>query len=97
VIYRENGMAQARALIFVDGKIGESRTLTDEENFSGIPLRRAPSLAAVRHALAIAAYDRLRVLATELRRVRDEGGQVALRFAGHTFSAERFARLTREV
>jgi hypothetical protein len=48
------------------------------------------------HVLA-AAYDRLRVLATELRRVLDEGGEVAVRLGQHLFVGPRFAQLTRAV
>jgi len=40
-----------------------------------------------------AAYDRLRVLGTELRRVQAEGGEAALRVGAHVFAGERLAAL----
>jgi hypothetical protein len=40
-----------------------------------------------------AAYDRLRVLATELRRVHDEAGELTLRFGAHVFAGERLTKL----
>jgi hypothetical protein len=44
-------------------------------------------------AFDAAAYDRLRVLATELRRVLDEAGQIAIRFGSHVFEGPRLAQL----
>jgi DNA polymerase III epsilon subunit-like protein len=97
VCYRERAMEHARSLILVDGAIAARSTVANGEGFRETPIRRPRPRQSVREKLDIAAYDRLRVLATELRRVHDDGGEVALRFATHVFSAERFAHLTREV
>jgi hypothetical protein len=97
VLYREGKMTRGRALILGDGIVRERHELAHEFGFSQIPVRRTPALEARKAALDIAAYDRLRVLATELKRVVDEGGEVAVRIAQHTFSGDRFVRLTREV
>jgi hypothetical protein len=44
-----------------------------------------------------AVYDRMRILLTELQRVRSEGGDVALRIGHHVFAPERVARLMRGI
>lgn len=59
----------------------------------GEPASRAQRLAA----FDVAAYDRLRVLLTELHRIREEGGEVALRIGQHGFSRERLDALLRPV
>jgi hypothetical protein len=48
-------------------------------------------------AFDAASYDRLRVLATELRRVSDEGGELAVRIGAHVFAGERLRALTRGI
>jgi DNA polymerase-3 subunit epsilon len=108
VLYREREMAFGRALIFADGQVQEQRDLAVEArprargrrtelSLADIPQRKARAALTIKARLEIAAYDRLRVLATELRRVRDEGGEVLVRCAGHVFTGERLARLTRDV
>jgi DNA polymerase-3 subunit epsilon len=97
VAYRESKMAHGRVLSLSMGSLSERRTLPPELSLVDVPVRKASALAERKSQLDIAAYDRLRVLLTELRRVREEGGAVTLRIGGHTFSNERFARLTREV
>jgi DNA polymerase III subunit epsilon len=97
VRYRERKMERARALIVVDGAIVARSTCANGTGFTELASRRPHAAKSVRHKLDIVAYDRLRVLATELKRVHEEGGEVALRFATHGFAAERFAQLTREV
>jgi len=42
-----------------------------------------------------ATYDRLRVVATELRRIHDDGGEIALRTGEHVFAGARAARLVK--
>jgi DNA polymerase III epsilon subunit-like protein len=97
VAYREAKMASGRALIVRGGSFVERLTLAAELPLSELSRPRTHERDAAKAGLDIAAYDRLRVLATELKRVRDEGGMVVVRFAGHGFSAERFDALTRAV
>jgi hypothetical protein len=58
-----------------------------------LPLREPGTYAERRSCFDAAIYDRLRVLLTELRRILDEGGDVALRIGRRTFAAERLATL----
>jgi hypothetical protein len=60
-----------------------------------LPVRRAPSLRRRQRAFDAAAYDRMRVLLTELRRIFDEGGEIALRVGRRTLEGETLARLIR--
>jgi DNA polymerase-3 subunit epsilon len=94
VAYLEEGMPRARALML---ERGEARTLLDLADVAAIrslPVRRMRPLRDRQLAFDAAAYDRLRVLATELRRVMDEAGHVAIRFGTHVFEGPRLAQLT---
>ena len=94
VAYLEKGMPRARALVVSRGQIRALRDLDDVAAIRGLPVRRVPLLQERQLAFDAAAYDRLRVLATELRRVLDEAGQVAIRFGSHVFEGPRLAQLT---
>jgi DNA polymerase-3 subunit epsilon len=94
VAYLEKGMPRARALIVERGEIRALRDLDDVAAIRGLPERRMRLLQERQLAFDAAAYDRLRVLATELRRVLDEDGQVAIRFGSHVFEGSRLAQLT---
>ncbi len=95
--YRERTMTIGRVLVLRDGEIAERLDVAADGLLAEVPVRPAHSTHQAKTKLDIAAYDRLRVLATELKRVRDEGGEVAVRFAAHAFAGEKFDRLTREV
>jgi hypothetical protein len=56
-----------------------------------------PALHARQALFDASVYDRLRVLATELARVRDEQGELAVRFGGHVFCGERLMRVMASV
>jgi hypothetical protein len=71
----------------------ERQTLDDVRAIFGFALRRPASLRARQRAFDAAAYDRMRVLLTELHRVRDDGGEVALRIGSHALAPERLAAL----
>jgi DNA polymerase-3 subunit epsilon len=82
VAFREPRARQSgyRLLVTDGGDVVESTYVADPE---GIPARSAPRPWRQRQAAMDAArYDRLRVLATELTRVRHDGGTVALRIGG---------------
>lgn len=93
VVYRERDMTAARALLFARGEIVERRDLASVAEIATLPKRpRARDTC-----FDAAAYDRLRVLLTELMRVQHEDGELALRFGAHAFTGERLANLLRAV
>ncbi|HEY6879413.1 MAG TPA: hypothetical protein VI299_15405, partial [Polyangiales bacterium] len=65
------------------------------EELASLPARKPHTQRTTSYDAA--SYDRLRVLATELRRVQDDGGEIAVRFGGHAFQGARFERLSRMV
>jgi len=80
--YRERGMTQARALVIARTEIVERIDLALED-LPNLPARRSLSSSERRRCFDAASYDRLRVLVTEIRRVEQEGGQLALRIGHH--------------
>lgn len=95
VAFRERG--RARCLTVSRGDVVARSDVDDVAAIVRVPDRRPPSLDERRRAFDASAYDRLRVLLTELRRVLDENGEVALRLGSHTFGPDRAARLMRGV
>jgi hypothetical protein len=93
VVYRERGMTAARALVLARGEIIERRDLASVAEIATLPKRAR----AHDTCFDAAAYDRLRVLLTELMRVQHEDGELALRFGAHVFIGERLANLLRAV
>lgn len=83
VVYREPRAAAARELILAGGEIVERRN----HEPAAAPPRAAPDRAVTRimrqASFDAARYDRLRVLATELRRIHDQGGTVTVQIARH--------------
>jgi hypothetical protein len=86
-------MGQVRTLRLRAGAI-EART-SHASLAEALALGPALSARTDAHVIDIATYDRLRVLATELRRVLDEGGDVAIRLGRRLLTGERLLRLTR--
>jgi DNA polymerase-3 subunit epsilon len=75
--FREAGQERERLLVIDRAQILERRELAPAEE---VPARPPPRTWPLRQAsIDAAGYDRLRVLATELARVRAEGGRVVLR------------------
>ena len=95
VAFRERAMAGARVLILENGQVVERRELLGELN--ALPVRRWPPGDARRACFDATAYDRARVLATELNRVHAEGGEVVVRLGGRVLEGARLARLLRWV
>jgi DNA polymerase-3 subunit epsilon len=93
VAYRERDMPSARVIVLSRGDFADMRDLPDLGALSSLPARRMPSLRERQLSFDAAAYDRLRVLTTELRRVLDEGGELALRFGHRGFTGPRLLRL----
>jgi DNA polymerase-3 subunit epsilon len=93
IAFREAARPSARALVMSGGQVVARHDLEHVGALPQLPVRR-PRPRMERLALFdAAAYDRLRVLATELRRVHDEAGELTLRFGAHVFTGERLAKL----
>jgi DNA polymerase-3 subunit epsilon len=81
VILREPEGAVTRLLVIANGAIAEHRTVASDEV---VPRPAAPPSLATRLAgFDAGRYDRLRVLATELRRIATQGGHVEVRVGRH--------------
>jgi DNA polymerase III subunit epsilon len=92
IAFREREMDRARALVIAQARIAERRALASIAALADLPARPLPALALRQAAFDAAAYDRMRVLSTELRRVHQEGGEVAVRAGRHLLTGERLAR-----
>jgi DNA polymerase-3 subunit epsilon len=93
IAFQERTTEAARALVISAARIVESTDLPGV-NAVGILAARKPSPRAERRrAFDAAAYDRLRVVLTELCRIRDEGGKIALAVGRHVFAGDRMTRL----
>jgi DNA polymerase III subunit epsilon len=93
VAFREPGADQSayRLLVLDGGDVVERSYIADPAE---MPARSAPRPWRERQAAMDAArYDRLRVLATELARVRHEGGTVVVRIGGRLIVEPRAALL----
>ena len=95
-MYRERGASTARALVFERGELIDRREADGVATLLSMPNRRPPSLHERQTVFDAATCDRLRVLATELRRVADQGGEVLIRLFRHA-AAMRGHRLERAV
>jgi hypothetical protein len=97
IVFRERGQEGFRLLSFDRGQIVEQRDLPDVTAF--IDLSQGPRRAGStpwrtrQAAIDAAAYDRLRVLATELARVRAEGGALYIRIGDRLIGERGAARL----
>lgn len=92
VAFREAGAVSARRLTISAGAVAERATLETLE-LSRHPAPRPCSRAARQAVFDAGVYDRLRVLTTELKRIREEGGQIALRFGTRAYHGERVRAL----
>ncbi|HEY3496656.1 MAG TPA: GIY-YIG nuclease family protein [Polyangiaceae bacterium] len=97
VAFREAPHPQTRALAVAGTKISSRHDLENVAALASLPRRRAPALRTRQAAFDAAAYDRMRVLLTELRRIFDESGEIAVRTGGHLLEGERLARVLRAV
>lgn len=95
--YRERGMPRARALVICGAEIVERLELAELSALFALPVRASRALAERRSCFDATRYDRLRVLATELRRVEQEGGELALRIGRHAFQHAQVLALLRGV
>lgn len=92
IAFRERGGA-ARLLCFTENAIAERGPLASVDDLRRQGRRRVRPRAERRAGFDAAAYDRLRVLVTELRRVLDEGGEAAVRVGDHVLDTSVLASL----
>jgi DNA polymerase III subunit epsilon len=93
IAFREPGMPKARALIVAHAEIVERVELEHIAALASLPGRPRARLLERRGCFDAAAYDRLRVLATELQRVARDGGELAVRFGGRTYAGSQLSQL----
>jgi DNA polymerase III subunit epsilon len=91
--YRERGMTRPRALVIQRAEIVERLDVSLDQ----LPPHEALSVAERRSCFDAASYDRLRVLVTEIKRVEQEGGELALRIGRHQFQHAQVLSLLRAV
>jgi DNA polymerase-3 subunit epsilon len=97
VAFRERVMPKARALVISRGRILQQLELGAVTDVARLPARTPGSVRARQNVFDAATYDRLRVLVTELRRVIEERGEVALAVGRHHVAHEQLARWLREL
>lgn len=84
IAFQEPRATTARLLVVRRGEILERADVETVEAVAlRVPATPAPPRAARLAAFDAALYDRLRVLGTELRRIADQGGSVAIRIGRH--------------
>ena len=99
VAYRERTMSAARLLRIARCEVASRSELPQVSALATLAELRAESrlpLTERKRAFDAAGYDRMRVLATELRRVLDDGGEAALRLGAHVLAGERLQRMMRD-
>jgi hypothetical protein len=90
-------MTGARVLVVARGEIVARHELESVAAVTRLSARRPQALRQRLGAFDAAAYDRLRVLLTELRRVQEEGGETAVKIGAHALGPEQLARWMRSV
>jgi DNA polymerase-3 subunit epsilon len=93
VAFQERDMPAARTLVISGARIVECLPLEEVGSMVTLPGTRPRPLRERQRSFDAAAYDRLRVLSTELRRIEDEGGKIAIRIGRHAFAEARLAKL----
>jgi len=97
VAYSEREMHGARALTISEAGVRESRDLTGVGDATGLAQRPLRPLYQRQLGFDKTAYDRMRVLLTELHRVHDQGGEVLVCIGSRTLSDGRLTRLLCDV
>jgi hypothetical protein len=97
VAFRETGMSSARCLIFSRAELVESHDIADIADVRDLSPQLRRPLSERRACFDAPAYDRVRVLLTELRRVHEEGGDVVVRVGAHTLGGEKLAKVMRTI
>ena len=97
VSFREKGMERPRTFSIVGGEIVSRREVASIAETACMPKRRTGARRTRQESFDATRYDRLRVLATELARVQNEGGEVAVRLGARLYTGPRLAQLMRLV
>jgi DNA polymerase-3 subunit epsilon len=98
VAFREPQTSETRGLTIARAEVVERHVLGNGLDLAQLPKQRPRTLVERQRAFDSAAvYDRLRTLLTELRRIRDEGGEIALCMGSHVWSGARLTEMTREI
>jgi DNA polymerase-3 subunit epsilon len=97
IAFRERDMTAARVLVLSACEIVARHELARVEEIAKVEPLGWRSREQRQASFDAVSYDRLRVIATELRRVLEEGGEVAVRFGRHVFAGEKLTRLMRAV
>lgn len=97
VAYAEREMLGARALVISRASIGERHDLESVARVASFAVRPVPRVSQRQSCFDKAAYHRMRVLLTELHRVADQGGEIAVRLGSRTLGGEQLTRLLRQV
>lgn len=97
VAYSERGAPAARALTISEAHVRERRDLARAGDVASLAPRPLRPLYQRQLGFDKAAYDRMRVLLTELHRVHDQGGELAVRIGSRTLIGDRLARLLCDV
>jgi hypothetical protein len=91
IAFREREQGVTRGLVVSGGEIVEQSELTSVHEVARLALTRPRSFADRQRAFDGAVYDRLRTLLTELQRIRDERGEIALRVGAHVCAGTRLS------
>jgi DNA polymerase-3 subunit epsilon len=98
VAFREPTMQRARAFVLEAARIIERRDLVGIADLAAsVAVRRLPARRERQACFDALAYDRIRVLATELNRIHEGGGEVAIRLGRRVIDGARLAQLMRWV
>jgi hypothetical protein len=97
IAFRERDGSVVRCIAVSHGNVDERCELSSVSAVERFSARRLPPLRERQRSFDAAIYDRLRVVLTELRRILDEGGDVALRLGTRLFGTSRLAMLMRGV
>jgi DNA polymerase-3 subunit epsilon len=97
IVFREHGSAVARRLTLSNGQVVDRADADVASEVHRPTARRPGPLRDRRCAFDAPTYDRLRVLLTEIRRIQDENGDLALTVGSHFFDKQRLLALLRGV
>jgi DNA polymerase-3 subunit epsilon len=95
IAFREPAMSAACAFALAGGTIIERRELSSASELGVLPVRYVLSRIRRQASFDATVYDRMRVLATELQRVHEAGGELAIRFGSRMLSGARLAAILR--
>lgn len=93
VVYAEQGMHGARGLVLSRASVSERHELEAVTEVMKFAPRPVPPVLERQRYFDKTAYHRMRVLLTELHRVADQHGDIAIRIGSRTLIGERLTRL----